>query len=326
MQEKTEALPAEFCERIRRDFPSGTADAIFSGMTGPRRVSFRLNHLHPDAAAAITDLISIGLAPKPIEGLPDAFSLPEDDRSTLLESTPVADGRLYVQNASSQLPPHILAPQPGEKVLDLAAAPGSKTLQIAAMMQNEGELAAVELVRSRFYRMNALLKRYGAENVRTFLKNGMDVWRHRPEYFDRVLLDAPCASEGRFHAGDPDSLAYWSPRKVKEMVRKQRRLLFSAVNALRSGGVLVYSTCSLSLDENEGVLSDILEQFEGALEVDACSIAAKESREPEAASANRRFDPSLKNARRIIPGDIFEGFFVCRLTKNRSTLDRSSHK
>lgn len=321
MQAKSEALPPDFVARVEADFPRGLAAEILEGLRADRRTSFRLNSLHPDAAAAPESLLAAGIEFEPIDGRSDAFSVAPAMRQPLLESDPARSNRIYIQNASSQLPPLILDPRSGERILDLAAAPGSKTLQIAALMQNQGEIAAVELVRSRFYRMNALLKQYGATCVRTFLKNGMDVWRHRPEHFDRVLLDAPCASEGRFSAGDPDSYAFWTPRKVAEMVRKQRRLLFSAVQSLRPDGVLVYSTCSLSLDENEGVLTDVMEQFDGALEAEPFALSADASRPPQSASSARQFAPSLSNARRIVPDDLHEGFFVCRLRKTRSTVD-----
>src|SRR5690625_7249313 len=117
---------------------------------------------------------------------------------------------------------------------------------------------AFEIYLELIYKLNNLLKLQVAGIVRTFLRNGMTVWRCRPDHFDRVLLDAPCSSEGRFHTRRPETFAYWSPRKVKEMARKQRKLLSSAVKSLRPGGILVYSTCSYAPEENELALTDIL--------------------------------------------------------------------
>jgi 16S rRNA (cytosine1407-C5)-methyltransferase len=109
------------------------------------------------------------------------------------------------------LAPLALAPRPGETVLDLAAAPGGKTLQLAALMQNSGRLSAVEAVKGRFFRLRANLERGGVTNARTFLMDGRAVGRKCPEMFDRVLLDAPCSSEARFSRLDPRSWAHWSP-------------------------------------------------------------------------------------------------------------------
>ena len=152
-----------------------------------------------------------------------------------MASDAFSEHRIYVQNLASMIPPLVLDAQPGERILDLGAAPGSKTLQLACLMRNTGEIAAVEIVKRRFYKLRANLEAQGATNVRPFLRDGATVWRHRPEHFDRVLLDAPCSTEGRFRTDDPATYAYWSPRKIKEMARKQRRLLHAFSRAMRAG-------------------------------------------------------------------------------------------
>ena len=161
----------------------------------------------------------------------------------------------------------MLAPQPGERVLDLCAAPGSKTGQIAAVMQDAGEIVAVEKVRDRFFRLRANVAGQGATCVCARLGSGTAVAHTDPEAFDRVLLDAPCSTEGRFQTNVPATTAYWSPRKIKEMRAKQGRLLYAAVQALRPGGTLVYSTCTFAPEENEGALAKMLKTFGDRVEV-----------------------------------------------------------
>ena len=100
--------------------------------------------------------------------------------------------------------------------------------------------------RGRFFRLRDNLARHGAENVQTHLADGTRIWRRHPERFDRVLLDAPCSSEGRFRADAPKTYAYWSKKKIAESSRKQRRLCYSAIQCLKPGGVLVYSTCTFA--------------------------------------------------------------------------------
>jgi 16S rRNA C967 or C1407 C5-methylase (RsmB/RsmF family) len=187
-------------------------------------------------------------------------------------------------------------------------------------MENRGELAAVELVRSRFFKLRANLQAQGATNVRTFLKDGETVWRHRPAYFDRVLLDAPCSTEGRFHTADPETHAYWSPRKIREMARKQHRLLFSAVQALRVGGVLVYATCAFAPEENEAVLDDTLGRFGAALHVEPLGLDLDNMVPPLPSWEGRTFAADLSAARRVLPTPTMEGFFVAKLRKTESTL------
>jgi 16S rRNA C967 or C1407 C5-methylase (RsmB/RsmF family) len=319
MQEKIEALPYDFVLRVRRELPE-EFDAILRGVSTDRNTGFRLNRLIADHTDAVGRLRGEGIESMHVSGHPEAMVVDASQRESLLRSKVASERLIYVQNPASQIPPLLLDVEPSHRVMDMTAAPGSKTLQLAEMVGEAGELVALELVRTRFFRMNALLKEFGARSVRTILKNSMDAWRHRPEYFDRILLDAPCASEGRFNVHDEESLAYWTPTKTTEMVRKQRRLLYSGVQSLRPGGRLVYSTCSLSLDENEGVLSDVLTQFDGALEVEPPSIEVPAMRPARTEGPERKFHPSIAAARRIVPDENYEGFFVCVLRKTASTL------
>lgn len=316
MQAEVEALPPEFVSRLRSILAPEDAAAALDAMTRPRRTSFRVNSLVADVDEVLAELRALHLHPEPFPWKADAFHVPSRERADLLASAAFAEHRIYVQSASSMIPVEVLAPDPGETVLDLAAAPGSKTLQIAVRMQNQGEVAAVEVVRERFYKMNANLRANGAEIVRTFLKNGMTIWRHRPDHFDRVLLDAPCSSEGRFDARDPETYAYWSPRKIREMVRKQRKLLLSAARCVRPGGTLVYSTCSFAPEENEGVLTELLQQFEGRLEVLPLGMDVPAMRPALDQWEGAGYDEAVaRHARRLVPDGLYEGFFVARLRR-----------
>lgn len=315
-----EVLPAAFVERLQRQLPPEVYPAVLAAFRQPRATSFRVNTLRADPAVVEADLAAAGLTLHPVPWMPEAFWVPPAERAALLATVAYAEQRIYVQNLASMVPPVVLAPEPGERVLDLAAAPGSKTLQIACRMRDEGEIAAVEVVKGRFFKLRHNLEAQGAANVRTFLQDGTRVWRYRPEHFDRVLLDAPCSSEGRFHVSDPSSYAYWSPRKVKEMARKQRRLLFSAVQSLRPGGVLVYATCSLAPDENEAVLDKTLRTFGEALTLEPLGLELDAMHSPHQEWNGRAFDHDLSLARRLLPSATMEGFFVARLRKMTTTL------
>jgi 16S rRNA (cytosine1407-C5)-methyltransferase len=313
-------LPEEFVERLHRIMSAEQYENVLKSFGAVPVTSFRVNTLLSEIEHVLASLREEGIDPQPAGWYDEAFWVPQNRRDDLLTSSAAESRHIYIQNLSSMLPPLVLAPEPGERVLDLTAAPGSKTLQLASLMNGEGELAAVEIVRGRFFKMKALLDEYGASSVRTFLQNGERVWRYRPEYFDRVMLDAPCSTEGRFKTSDPETYAYWSPRKTKEMARKQRRLLFSAVHALQPGGVLVYSTCTFAPEENEAMIDWALTKFGDALEIDDIHIDI-----PRAAPAlsewnGSRFAAGLSRAVRILPDEHFEGFFVCRLRKTESTL------
>lgn len=302
-------------QRLRAIVPPDRYAAVVDTFSAPPATSFRVNTLRADVAGVTAALAAEGLRLHPVPWKADAFWVAPEARAALLASAPYAAQQIYVQNLSSMIPPLVLAPEPGERVLDLAAAPGSKTLQIACAMQNEGEIAAVELVKSRFFKMRANLAAQGATGVRTFLKNGEYVWKHRPNHFDRVLLDAPCSTEGRFHVAAPETYAYWSLRKIREMTRKQRRLLCSAVQCLRPGGVLVYSTCAFAPEENEGVLDHVLQQFGDALHLEPLGLDLDNMLPPLPAWQDHGFTADLTHARRVLPTPVMEGFFVAKLRK-----------
>jgi 16S rRNA (cytosine1407-C5)-methyltransferase len=320
-------LPAAFAERLGRIVPPERRDAVLATFEAPQAVGLRVNTLKAAPAEVLARLAGEGLTVAPVEGVPGAYAVAPDERPALLSSLPYAEGLVYVQNVSSQLPALVLDPQPGERVLDLCAAPGSKTGQIAARMGGEGELVALEKVRARFYKLRSNLNAQGATRVLPVLGSGTAYWHREPEAFDRVLLDAPCSTEGRFRTHDPETTRYWSARKVKEMQAKQRKLLFGAVQALKPGGTLVYATCTFAPEENEAVLDRALRTFGDALEVEDAGLPATGpvagAVQPALAEWNgRAFDPRIAPARRVLPDGLLEGFFVARLRKHASTLRR----
>jgi len=159
------------------------------------------------------------------------------------------------------LVPLVLNPRSGDRILDLCAAPGAKTAQIAALAP-QAQIVAFEKSRTRYYKLLNNLKIQGVEGVRVMLYDGIWVRKKYPEYFDKVLIDAPCSVEGRFFTQNPKSFKYWSKRKVQEMVRTQKQLLHSAFFSLQEEGTLVYSTCSNEPEENEGVIDFLLNKFD----------------------------------------------------------------
>ena len=310
-----EELPEVFRARLREILPSDGCQACWRSIAAHPPTAFRANGLKTSVDALSTELRAEGFTPQPLCWKPDAFLVPPSQRRSLTESAAYANGRLYIQNPSSMVPPLLLDSQPDEWILDLAAAPGSKTIQIAEMMGNEGRISAVESVRGRFFRLRDNLKKHGVRNVQTYLKDGARVWRQCPEQFDRVLLDAPCSSEGKFRADAPKTWAYWSEKKIAEMNRKQRKLLYSAVRCLKPGGVLVYSTCTFAPEENEEVVDRALVQFGDALDVEDIGLPFDNTVPGLEQWRGKTFDQRLRRARRIVPQDGMEGFFVCRLRK-----------
>jgi len=320
------ALPGEFLARlgavVQTSAPPGEADAllerVLASFGADRLVSFRVNPLRATEDAVLTALRALGLAPGPVPWCPGAFTVPAADRERLTRSAPAEDGSLYIQGLSSMWAALALAPTPGDEVLDLCAAPGGKTLHLAALLEGRGGLAAVEAVRPRFFRLRANLARGGATDVRLYLKDGRRVGQAVPGRFDRVLVDAPCSSEARFDARDPGTWAHWSLRKVREAARKQRGLLRSGLDALRPGGALVYCTCSFAPEENELIVDEALRAFAGEVVVAPLPRALRELPDVRPALTSwgeRELDPALAEAARIFPNEAMAGFFLTRLVR-----------
>jgi 16S rRNA (cytosine1407-C5)-methyltransferase len=280
----------------------------------------RVNTARTCAENIMQTLRDLSIPYQQVSWKPDALMIAPAYRDAVLASEPYQQGLLYSQNLSSQLAPLLLAPRPGEEVLDMCAAPGGKTAQLACLMQETGRIAAVEKIKARFYKLKNVLRAQQHHCVHTYLADSTALWRKTPERFDRILLDAPCSSESRFYLPDPETYRYWKPRKIKEAARKQKKLLYSAVHCLKPGGTLVYSTCSFAPEENEGVIDQILKQFPQHLEIVPIQAPVSNTQPGLTQWQNKKFNDSLMGSVRILPDETMDGFFICKLTKTATTL------
>lgn len=297
-------LPAEFVEGLHALFPQSVAERALKGMGAPRCTTFRANALKTSGAEVVRLLHERHIRYRRPAWSADAFVLADLDERDVESWDLYADGRIYLQNLSSMVPALALAPMPGERVLDLAAAPGSKTTQMAALMANRGSILAVEANAVRAQRLAYNVRLQGCAIVEVRRGWGEKIGAEMTAAFDRVLVDAPCSGEGRFTAGQPATWKSWSKRTVGDCARVQRRLLASGIRALKPGGTLVYATCTLNADENEAIV-------EGALASFPVSLERIPVRVPGALPGLRKAALAV----RILPDRDYEGFFVCRMRK-----------
>ena len=314
------ALPAEFVERLRHIVPDDQWNSVLASFSEKKPAVLRINSILTPADDLIEKLQQEGFTVQQLDWKPDVILVPRAQRRQILNSTWYKKGQLYSQNLSSQLAPLVLNPQPGEEILDLCAAPGGKTLQMACMMADTGRIAAVEKSKARFFKMKANLKHQQVSCVDIYLTDGAGVWRKTPERFDRVLLDAPCSSESRFRTYKPKSYEHWTQKKIKEMAKKQKILIQSAVKCLKPGGMMVYSTCSFSPEENEAIIDFALKRFNGALQVQSIFPPMENSQPGLLRWQNKEFDPQVQNSLRILPNSVMDGFYLCLIKKLTSTL------
>ena len=315
MRSEAHSLPKPFLERLHRIIPSQKFDAIANTFTEPKPTTFRINSLKISREQIRKQLEKQGFGLASVSWYPDVFILRKGRLRELEKTESYLKGEIYVQGLSSMIPPLVLDPKPGERVLDLAAAPGSKTTQMACLMNNEGQIVANDSDKIRSEKLKANVALQGAENVQIILDYGESVGKKHPEHFDRVLLDAPCSAEGRFNTREPSSYRYWKPGTVLEMAKLQKKLFASAFSALKPGGTLVYSTCTFAPEENEAVLSDALEKFGGQIEIEAIHLSISNKTTGLSVWEGKQFRPSVKKALRILPIPEMEGFFVARIQK-----------
>lgn len=313
MKSELSKFPTEFIERLKRILPPGLQSQSWQGLTSPKPTVFRINSLKSSEEAVLKDLGFWDLQCEPFRDFPHAYELKKGSHKKLSETQSFKEGWIYLQGLTSQLPPLVLDPQPGERVLDMAAAPGGKTTYIAALMKNEGEIVALEPDPIRFERMSFNIERQGAKVLPLNIK-GEKLDSKYSEYFDRVLLDAPCSSEGTFLAHDRKGYSHWSVSFVQNISALQKKLLAAAVGYLKPGGRLVYSTCSLSPEENEAVVDWALTQFP---QLTALDFQLKHSYlKPGLPSWNGQpFKPGVLKSRRVYPSPSMEGFYLASFKK-----------
>jgi 16S rRNA (cytosine1407-C5)-methyltransferase len=286
--------------RLTNQFGAPATRSIITAMQEKRLPTFRVNTLRATDTDIMSSLREDAIQFERIAGLPHAFVIKNKTDKDLLAHFLATSGKIYLQGLTSMLPPLILDPQPGETILDLCAAPGSKTSQIAALMHNDGHLVACEKDPVRFEKLKHTLTLQGA-NAEALLADATLLHHTHTEIFDRILADVPCSAEGRINVRDRRSFAFWSQKNIIEHAKLQRRLLRSAVACLKPGGALVYSTCTLAPEENEDMIAWLVKEFP--------------QMKPAAVSLPFPANVGTNKTATLLPTSRYEGFFVTKLVK-----------
>jgi len=223
-------------------------------------------------------------------------------------------GYYYIQEISSMLSPIALGAQPGEFVLDLCASPGSKSTQIASYMENTGTLIANDLKLDRIKILASNMERCGVLNmivtkndaISLCSKFSKEKWK-----FDRILLDAPCSGEGTLRSS-PKTFIIWNKKVIDNLSRQQKKMIAFAFKCLKKGGTLVYSTCTHSPEENEGVVDFALKNF--PVKIESISLPLK-CRSGVLNWEGEDYSEGIEKCCRIYPQDNdSEGFFIAKMT------------
>lgn len=279
-----------------------------------RRQSIRLNPLIAPPQETLALLQQAGWAGKPYEWAEDCYTI-EEGMEAVRDSAVVAAGAAFIQNAASWLPVLALQAQPGERILDVCAAPGGKSSHIAALTGNEVQLWVNDNSRSRLLRMQDNLRRLGVAVERASLYDATHLARKLDgEQFDKILLDAPCSGEGLMQFDRDKDFATWSVAHIQRLQQLQKRIISQVWQLLKPNGTLVYSTCTMAPEENEAVVDYLLRSRQDAtVEPYMCDLS--NSKSPVLQWNGKTYSPALEGCLRLAPSQDVEAFFVCRLKK-----------
>jgi 16S rRNA (cytosine1407-C5)-methyltransferase len=287
--------------------------------------SIRLNPLKSDTSIVANLQRQYGWTLTPIPFCPSGFRVGINAGPAISDTIEYQNGCYYIQEASSMLPVELFHFDSSEDylTLDLAASPGGKTTHLSSRMQDKGLIIANDSSQGRIQALRIVLQNWGTENTAVTRFPGESFGRWFPDTFDRVLIDAPCSMQG-LRTAESHPPRPVTPKETRDLARRQVDLLTSAINAAKIGGEIVYSTCTLSSEEDEGVIETILEEFGDAITLEnAQSILPMPA--PGISITEDAVEKSLMaNTIRLWPHRYdTAGFFACLLKKNRSIIGKS---
>ena len=292
-----------FFERINAINPE-----IINGLKEKTEFSFRINR-HKASLEVINELRKEGFYPKKVEWSDFVYTLPLEDRKKITKSKAYTSNKIYIQNLSSIIAANALDVKESDWVLDLAAAPGGKSLIFS---ETAYKVSAVEPDKKRFFRMKRNFKEHGAKNIQTYNKDGRFVYKATGEMFDKVFLDAPCSSEA--HIDLKEGITWWNLKRVKRFSKLQKELLISAFEALKPNKEMIYATCTFSPEENEENIDFLLNRYPNAKIIEV-NLAIDNIQKGITSWNGKEYNEEVKKSVRILPKGAYSGFFFAKIKK-----------
>ena len=297
-------------EKLAEAFDGETLARIHDGYEEAleRPVTLRANALRADAASVAACLDAACIAYERVPWYEDAFALLGARERDMRRLSVYEEGEVYLQSLSSMLPPLVLEPKPGADVLDMCAAPGGKTSQIAALAGGKARITACEMSGPRAEKLSYNLRKLGVAGVNVMKTDA----RQLDEFFrfDQVLLDAPCTGSGTVRAEDEQSERI-TGALLDKTTRSQARLLDRALTVLKPHGTLVYSTCSILPDENGRQVEKALARHADCRIVPIESIGGM----PIAQAPFETLPGGPEGTLTVCPSRLYEGFYIAKLKK-----------
>lgn len=296
-------IPQFLIEMLEKQYGKELTNEILKGYTIKRKVTFRVNTLKTTSEAVEKVLKDTGIEYSKVLWSDNAYIVKNATEKELQELDLYENGEIYLQSLSSMLPPIILEPIEGFDILDMAAAPGGKTTQIAALTNNKAHITACEMNKIRAEKLKYNIQKQGAISVYVMETDS----RRISDFFsfDQILLDSPCSGSGTLNVEDNNIEKYFTKKLIDKCTKTQFELLKKAIKVLKSGREMVYSTCSILQCENEEIVNKILKSHQ-------CEIIPIEFNGIEGIPL---LPSKIKGTICVKPTDLYEGFFVAKIRK-----------
>lgn len=274
-----------------------------------------LNSSKGDPEKTKRSLMGRGYELEQVDWAPNTHHVLNKDKAKVSETYEYEDGKFYIQNLSSILQTLLLDPKEGEQVLDMYANLGDNITHIAAITDDKVKIIANESEISRVSFLNDILERFGIKNCEVVLNNPKEFGSKFPITFDKVLLNAPSSKEGELTFKDLTSLRSWSIQKVKKYSHIQKELIESAFLTLKHGSFMIYSTYTLEPEENEGVVTYLLEKYPNARLKEIKISKDIEFRKGITKWSGNTYHPSVKKSIRILPSERMKACYIVKIFK-----------
>jgi 16S rRNA C967 or C1407 C5-methylase (RsmB/RsmF family) len=323
-------LSNEFKDRLNKIYSKEDLKIVEKWFkTEKRKPSFRINRIKGEENDIIKEIEKKWLKISKVEYLVDWYVLEEWKERDLWDLDIFKLGKIYMQQITSQIPVQFLDLKEWNKVLDVTAAPGSKTTQIASILNNSWKIIAVDNNQIRVDKLTYNLKRQWIKNVKIIKADARNIQIELSqieekngyskdgifEKFDNILFDAPCSAEGRINLNIEKTYAFWKPEIISRNYKLQKQILQKIIPLLKKGWTLVYSTCTLAPEENEAVTHFILSNYP-ELEIQEIKLDNKFTRPWIKIFWKQVFRNDVVKSMRILPSEESEGFYIAKFKKN----------
>lgn len=290
-------------EKLEKQYGKKITKEIIEGYQTKRKTTLRINTIKSNIEEIKKELEKEKIEYETIKWSKEALIIKNADEKTIQEMEIYKNGKIYLQSLSSMLPPIILEPKEGTDILDMAAAPGGKTTQIAALTNNKAHITACEKNKIRAERLKYNVDKQGATCVFIMPKDA----RFIDDFFsfDQILLDAPCSGSGTLDYNDANVEKYFTEQLIERSSKTQKTLLSKAIKLLKPGHEMVYSTCSILDCENEDVVSSVIKH--GNIEIVPINFEGME----ELPILPTKISGTLC----VKPTELYEGFFVAKIKR-----------